>query len=120
MRKINHIKNSLIAEYAKIKHILNFLNSMPNENIFSEVRTKYESLCATYDKLFFRLKMLDLSFALLKRELSADIGLNIPSADPYIAIEILNKIYPEFVRRAHAEIDALTFNEFEKYYLLSM
>lgn len=125
MKKINNnLKQALILEYINIRNITAFLNFLQmrfvdDQSLHSLVE-KYINLCTIYEKLFFRFDMLDLSFSLLKRELKTKFSseqlkfFNLPDI-----VKILTNLYNEFYIKICDKIEHFTFNEFEKYYLLS-
>lgn len=125
MKKINNnLKQALILEYINIKNITAFLNFLQmrfvdDQSLHSLVE-KYINLCTIYEKLFFRFDMLDLSFSLLKRELKTKFSseqlkfFNLPDI-----VKILTNLYNDFYIKICDKIEHFTFNEFEKYYLLS-
>lgn len=125
MKKINNnLKQALILEYINIRNITAFLNFLQmrfvdDQSLHSLVE-KYINLCTIYEKLFFRFDMLDLSFSLLKRELKTKFSseqlkfFNLPDI-----VKILTNLYNDFYIKICDKIEHLTFNEFEKYYLLS-
>ena len=125
MKKINNnLKQALILEYINIRNItalLNFLQMrfVDDQSLHSLVE-KYINLCTIYEKLFFRFDMLDLSFSLLKRELKTKFSseqlkfFNLPDI-----VKILTNLYNDFYIKICDKIEHFTFNEFEKYYLLS-
>ncbi len=125
MKKINNnLKQALILEYINIRNITAFLNFLQmrfvdDQSLHSLVE-KYINLCTIYEKLFFRFDMLDLSFSLLKRELKTKFSseqlkfFNLPDI-----VKILMNLYNDFYIKICDKIEHFTFNEFEKYYLLS-
>ena len=125
MKKINNnLKQALILEYINIRNITAFLNFLQmrfvdDQSLHSLVE-KYINLCTIYEKLFFRFHMLDLSFSLLKRELKTKFSseqlkfFNLPDI-----VKILTNLYNDFYIKICDKIEHFTFNEFEKYYLLS-
>ena len=125
MKKINNnLKQALILEYINIRNITAFLNFLQmrfvdDQSLHSLVE-KYINLCTIYEKLFFRFDMLDLSFSLLKRELKTKFSseqlklFNLPDI-----VKILTNLYNDFYIKICDKIEHFTFNEFEKYYLLS-
>lgn len=125
MKKINNnLKQALILEYINIRNITAFLNFLQmrfvdDQSLHSLVE-KYINLCTIYEKLFFRFDMLDLSFSLLKRELKTKFSseqlkfFNLPDI-----VKILTNLYNDFYIKIRDKIEHFTFNEFEKYYLLS-
>lgn len=125
MKKINNnLKQALILEYINIRNITAFLNFLQmrfvdDQSLHSLVE-KYINLCTIYEKLFFRFDMLDLSFSLLKRELKTKFSseqlkfFNLPDI-----VKILTNMYNDFYIKICDKIEHFTFNEFEKYYLLS-
>ena len=125
MKKINNnLKQALILEYINIRNITAFLNFLQmrfvdDQSLHSLVE-KYINLCTIYEKLFFRFDMLDLSFSLLKQELKTKFSseqlkfFNLPDI-----VKILTNLYNDFYIKICDKIEHFTFNEFEKYYLLS-
>lgn len=125
MKKVNNrLKQTLILEYINIRKIATFLNTLKeredhDSNLYS-LSDKYTNLCTIYEKLFFRFDMLDLSFSLLKRELKTKFSseqlkfFNLPDI-----VKILTNLYNDFYIKICDKIEHFTFNEFEKYYLLS-
>lgn len=125
MKKINNnLKQALILEYINIRNITAFLNFLQmrfvdDQSLHSLVE-KYINLCTIYEKLFFRFDMFDLSFSLLKRELKTKFSseqlkfFNLPDI-----VKILTNLYNDFYIKICDKIEHFTFNEFEKYYLLS-
>ncbi len=125
MKKINsNIKQKLITEYIRVENIIEFLNSLtnlfPSNEKLNKLYLKFSNIIAIYEKLFFRLNMFDLSFALLKRELSSkSFFLDISNLDISYVIEILNNLYTNLEEKIINEINDFTFNDFEKHYLIS-
>lgn len=125
MKKVNNrLKQTLILEYINIGKIATFLNTLKeredhDSNLYS-LSDKYTNLCTIYEKLFFRFDMLDLSFSLLKRELKTKHSFaQSESFDVSDTLNVLTKLYNNFYIKISDKIEHSTFNEFEKYYLLS-
>lgn len=125
MKKIkNNVKQSLIFEYINIKNITAFLTYLVSETVDDQnlhlLCDRYKNLCTIYEKLFFRFDMIDLSFSLLNREIKNNFSLNsLKSFDLDASIKIFSGLYSSFYAKVCDKIEHLTFNEFEKYYLLS-
>lgn len=125
MKKINNnLKQALILEYINIRNITAFLNFLQmrfvdDQSLHSLVE-KYINLCTIYEKLFFRFDMLDLSFSLLKRELKTKFSSEqLKFFNLLDIVKILTNLYNDFYIKICDKIEHFTFNEFEKYYLLS-
>lgn len=117
-------KNKLIAEYIRVENIVSILLRLTQENLDNQdlrlLYEKYLTLSKIYEKIFFRYKMLDLTFILLKRELSTcDILDENMMIEQSSAVYIFERLYHKFELNLRKEVEAFPFNEFEKYYLLS-
>ena len=111
----------LIQEYIHLINIVNYLNSIKNNHsVINDISVEYENLVKVYEKIFFRLNMLDLSLALLKKEFSYfDTSNSVRPIDLRSVVDILQKQLSTCKTLLKEKIDALSFNEFERFYLIS-
>ncbi len=122
MKKVNNnFKLMLIQEYIHLINIVNYLNSIKNNHsVINDISVEYENLVKVYEKIFFRLNMLDLSLALLKKEFSYfDTSNSVRPIDLRSVVDILQKQLSTCKTLLKEKIDALSFNEFERFYLIS-
>lgn len=122
MKKVNNnFKLMLIQEYIHLINIVNYLNSIKNNHsVINDISVEYENLVKVYEKIFFRLNMLDLSLALLKKEFSYfDTSNSVRPIDLRSVVDILQKQLSTCKSLLKEKIDALSFNEFERFYLIS-
>ena len=122
MKKVNNnFKLMLIQEYIHLINIVNYLNSIKcNHSVINDISVEYENLVKVYEKIFFRLNMLDLSLALLKKEFSYfDTSNSVRPIDLRSVVDILQKQLSTCKSLLKEKIDALSFNEFERFYLIS-
>ena len=122
MKKVNNnFKLMLIQEYIHLINIVNYLNSIKsNHSVINDISVEYENLVKVYDKIFFKLNMLDLSLALLKKEFRYNNHDNL-SQQIHLrsVVTILQKQLSTCKTLLKEKIDALSFNEFERFYLIS-
>lgn len=122
MKKIhNNFKLTLIQEYIHLINIVNCINTLKiDHSVINGILIEYENLVKVYDKIFFRLNMLDLSLALLKKEFTYSNKENFPQQfDIKSLVDILKKQLDTCRVLLQDKIDTLPFNEFEKFYLIS-
>lgn len=122
MKKVNNnFKLMLIQEYIHLINIVNYLNSIKsNHLVINDISVEYENLVKVYEKIFFRLNMLDLSLALLKKEFRYNNHDNLSQQiDLRSVVTILQKQLSTCKTLLKEKIDALSFNEFERFYLIS-
>lgn len=122
MKKVNNnFKLTLIQEYIHLINIVNYLNSIKcNHSVINDISVEYENLVKVYEKIFFRLNMLDLSLALLKKEFTYfDTSNSVRRIDLRSVVDILQKQLSTCKTLLKEKIDALSFNEFERFYLIS-
>ncbi len=122
MKKIhNNFKSTLIQEYIHLINIVNCLNTLKiDHSVINGILVEYENLVKVYDKIFFRLNMLDLSLALLKKEFTYLNKEHFPQQiDIKSLVDILKKQLDTCRVLLKDKIDTLSFNEFEKFYLIS-
>ena len=122
MKKVNNnFKLMLIQEYIHLINIVNYLNSIKcNHSVINDISVEYENLVKVYEKIFFRLNMLDLSLALLKKEFTYfDTSNSVRRIDLRSLVTILQSQFSTCKTLLKEKIDALSFNEFERFYLIS-
>ena len=122
MKKVNNnFKLMLIQEYIHLINIVNYLNSIKNNHsVINDISVEYENLVKVYEKIFFKLNMLDLSLALLKKEFRYNNHDNLSQQiELRSLVTILQSQFSTCKTLLKEKIDALSFNEFERFYLIS-
>lgn len=104
----NSVKNDLIKDYIMLKSI----NENLNINMVN-LKVKAEKLLKIYENLIFRFGLMDLSFCLLKKEISASkVKCKLDIND--ISLK-LNKLEDSLV----VKLKKLKINEFEAKFLIT-
>ena len=113
------IKNEMIFEYVNLSRMEKILLNLKIEKYKNDI-VLCQKLKGQYEQIMFRMKMMNLSFAILQKEIKMVENITISKANPTnLILENIQKTLLLYSQKITDKMKKLSLNEFEINYILS-